>query len=125
MVVETAEIVEATKESAASMGIRTAETIVQTIVLRDANALAASVLKDENVLAMTEQILIEEAVVVSAEATTAAGVVQAEALERVLVLAEAATVNPKLAVVTQKGNRAVQEETVEVSRRKHTLDSKN
>ena len=74
---------------------------------------------------MTEQILIEEAVVVSVEATTAAGVVRAEARERVLVLAEVATANPKLAVVTQKGNRAVQEETVEVSRRKHTLDSKN
>ena len=90
------------------------------------NALAANALRDASALATTEQVLIEEAVAVSAETITEAEVaLVVAAAEQVLAQRAAATASLNQAEVTLKATLAVPEEDVEVSSRKLTLDSKD
>lgn len=90
------------------------------------NALAANALRDASALATIEQVLIEEAVAVSAETITEAEVaLVVAAAEQVLAQRAAATASLNRAEVTLKATLAVPEEDVEVSSRKLTLDSKD
>jgi hypothetical protein len=90
------------------------------------NALAANALRDASALATIEQVLIEEAVAVSAETITEAEVaLVVAAAEQVLAQRAAATASLNQAEVTLKATLAVPEEDVEVSSRKLTLDSKD
>lgn len=90
------------------------------------NALAANALRDASALATIEQVLIEEAVAVSAETITEAEVaLVVVAVEQVLAQRAAATASLNRAEVTLKATLAVPEEDVEVSSRKLTLDSKD
>jgi len=90
------------------------------------NALAANALRDASALATIEQVLIEEAVAVSAETITEVEVaLVVPAVEQVLAQRAAATASLNRAEVTLKATLAVPEEDVEVSSRKLTLDSKD
>ena len=90
------------------------------------NALAANALRDASALATIEQVLIEEAVAVSAETITEVEVaLGVAAVEQVLAQRAAATASLNRAEVTLKATLAVPEEDVEVSSRKLTLDSKD
>ena len=90
------------------------------------NALAANALRDASALATIEQVLIEEAVAVSAETITEVEVaLVVAAVEHVLAQRAAATASLNRAEVTLKATLAVPEEDVEVSSRKLTLDSKD
>ena len=86
------------------------------------NALAANALKDASALATIEQVLIEEAVAVSAETITEVEVALVVAVEQVFAQRAAATASLNRAEVTLKATLAVPEEDVEVSSRKLTLD---
>jgi hypothetical protein len=115
--------VEDTKENVDSKAVLTAEKVVQVIVQYAGNALAVSAVKDAIALATIDQVLIEEAVAASTETITAAGVVQAEALEQADVL-QVVTAKQKQAAATRKANLAMPEKVEEVSRRRLTLETK-